>query len=67
MPAQKTIGAAGPPNVVLAPFQYTMQLRATIMAWIVWRAPPSLPAQTWTLFASCDPLESVTKQDRKAR
>jgi S-adenosylmethionine uptake transporter len=31
------------PTAVLAPFQYTMLLWATIMGWIVWRDAPSLP------------------------
>jgi S-adenosylmethionine uptake transporter len=31
------------PTAVLAPFQYTMLLWATIMGWIVWRDTPSLP------------------------
>jgi S-adenosylmethionine uptake transporter len=31
------------PTAVLAPFQYTMLLWATIMGWIVWRDAPSPP------------------------
>jgi S-adenosylmethionine uptake transporter len=31
------------PTAVLAPFQYTMLLWATILGWIVWRDVPSLP------------------------
>ena len=30
------------PTAVLAPFQYTMLLWATIMGWVVWRDIPSL-------------------------
>jgi S-adenosylmethionine uptake transporter len=31
------------PASVLAPFQYTMIVWATIMGWIVWRDAPALP------------------------
>jgi S-adenosylmethionine uptake transporter len=34
------------PTAVLAPFQYTMLLWATIIGWIVWRDAPSLPILT---------------------
>jgi drug/metabolite transporter (DMT)-like permease len=30
------------PTAVLAPFQYTMLLWATIMGWVVWRDVPNL-------------------------